>query len=71
MEIAFKQNPYKEFDSLKEGQVFLFQGDCYMKTYSFEADGNDYNTVELRHGAFEYFHPQKEVEVISCKLYVE
>lgn len=73
MEIIDKRKSPIKFETVKQGEVFEFNGYFYMKTSSSYCDDNgDYdNAVNLESGELNYFEGNDIVMPVKCKLIAE
>ena len=76
MDIEINQREAVSFDQVKEGDLFLFAGDLYVRSYTFTfiGDGGSKllgNAVKLREGSsaiFNEFHSVTLVKKITVDL---
>ena len=73
MKIINKRENLTSFDSLNEGDVFMYADGIYMKTEtSYPDDNGDYdNAVALKCGGLCYFRSSTMVHLINCELVIE
>ena len=70
MEIAFNTHTTNlpTFDSILQGECFLYDGFLMMKTEGICADGMEWNAVHLGDGGMEEFAGNEPVQRIDCKV---
>ena len=73
MEIIDRRKSSVKFETVKQGEVFEFNGYFYMKTSSsYCDDSGDYdNVVNLESGELIYFEDNDIIMPVNCKLVIE
>ena len=73
MEIIDKRRSSIEFENLKYGEVFEFNGYFYIKTTASycDEDGDYDNAVNIENGELKYFKDNDIVMPVKCKLIIE
>ncbi len=69
MNIIFKTKICKDFEDVKVSQVFIYEGDIYMKIYG--RDGSIDEAVDLSDGNVYHFDDDEEVNVVDATLNVD
>lgn len=70
MKIANHKNE-KLFKELKTGDVFMENGECYMKTCETRDNDEYYNAVYLKDGSHEFFMESMKVLEVDCELVIK
>lgn len=60
------------FDSIRQGDVFMFQGCPYMKTDDvYDNDNNHFNAIDLAVGEGVYFNENDTIRIVKATLTLE
>ena len=72
MKIDFTENNLVDFNTLKPGDVFSYEGSYVMRMESVAGDCGDVcNAVDLTYGETLYISDRAKVRPIKCKLVVD
>lgn len=71
MKIIEMPRAYTPFSGLKEGDVFSYNGEWYLKMMPCETKMMQLNSVNLENGMPIYVNPESAVEYRNVKLEVE
>lgn len=62
---------FTNFDELKSGEVFNYDGDWYMKIDTIRSEMSEFNAVNLETGTLYYVAPYSEVDYQDVELRVK